>query len=79
MNLTKMIDELRTERQNIDQAILMFERLVAGQGKKRGRPPAWMSNARQVMPDAARKAQSERMKAYWAAKRKKTAASAKKK
>ena len=37
-----------------------------------------MTNGRQVMPDAARKAQSERMKAYWAAKRKKNAAAWKK-
>jgi hypothetical protein len=48
MNLTKMIDELRTERQNLDQAILVFERIVAGQGKRRGRPPLWMTQATQV-------------------------------
>jgi hypothetical protein len=46
MNLTKMIDELRTERQNMDQAIRMFERLVAGQGKRRGRPPAWIAQVK---------------------------------
>jgi hypothetical protein len=38
-----MLAELRTERENIEQAILTLERLVAGRGKRRGRPPAWMT------------------------------------
>jgi hypothetical protein len=33
MNFTKMIDELRTERQNIDQAIMLLERMAQGKGK----------------------------------------------
>jgi len=74
-----MIDELRVERQNIDQAILVFERIAAGRGRRRGKPPAWMTNARQGMSDGARKVQSERMKRYWAAKRKKAARASSKK
>jgi hypothetical protein len=54
MNLTKMIAELREEREHLDQAILMFERLAAGQGRRRGRPPAWMTNARQGLSDGAK-------------------------
>jgi hypothetical protein len=46
MNLSKMIDELRTERKNIVQAIMMFERMAAGRGKRRGRPPAWMAQVK---------------------------------
>jgi hypothetical protein len=38
-----MLDELRKERTGIDEAILVLQRLSAGQGKRRGRPPAWMS------------------------------------
>jgi hypothetical protein len=48
MNLSKMIAELRTEQEHIDQAILMFERIAAGRGKRRGRPPAWMAQVKQV-------------------------------
>jgi hypothetical protein len=39
MNLSKMIAELRTERESIDQAILTLQRIAAGQGRRRGRPP----------------------------------------
>ena len=38
-----MLAELRTERDHIDEAILIFERLAAGRGRRRGRPPAWMT------------------------------------
>lgn len=43
MDITKMLEELRAERDGIDQAIMVLQRLSAGQGKRRGRPPAWMS------------------------------------
>jgi len=46
MNLTKMIAELRTEREHIDDAILVLERLAAGQGRRRGRPPKWMAQVK---------------------------------
>lgn len=42
MDLLKMLAELREEREQIGQAILAIERLAAGHGKRRGRPPAWM-------------------------------------
>jgi len=38
-----MLDELRGERQHVEEAIIVLERLAAGQGKRRGRPPAWMT------------------------------------
>jgi hypothetical protein len=43
MDLTKMIAELRTERDQINEAIIVMERLALGQGKRRGRPPAWLT------------------------------------
>jgi hypothetical protein len=42
MNLTKMLDELRQEQNQIAEAILNLERLALGRGKRRGRPPAWL-------------------------------------
>lgn len=39
-----MLSDLRSERQRIQEAILVIERLAAGGGKRRGRPPKWMSN-----------------------------------
>jgi hypothetical protein len=46
MNITKMIAELRAEHENIVEAITVIERLSLGQGKRRGRPPAWMATVK---------------------------------
>jgi len=46
MNLTKIIAEPRTERENVEQAILVLERIALGQGKRRGRPPKWMTQVK---------------------------------
>lgn len=43
MDVLKMLAELRQEREQIEEAILTLERLARGRGKRRGRPPAWMS------------------------------------
>jgi hypothetical protein len=43
MDVTKMLVELRQEREAIEQAILILERLARGRGKRRGRPPLWMT------------------------------------
>jgi hypothetical protein len=42
MDVMKMLADLRQERAAIEEAILTLERLAGGQGKRRGRPPAWM-------------------------------------
>jgi hypothetical protein len=44
MDVAKMLAELRQEREQIEEAILILERLARGRGKRRGRPPLWMSN-----------------------------------
>lgn len=41
MDIMKMLAELRQEREAIEEAIITLERLARGQGKRRGRPPAW--------------------------------------
>ena len=78
MDITKMVAELREERDLIEQAIFTLERIARGSVKRRGRPPKWLASAapkrrgRPVgskMSPSVRKAQSERMKKYWAARR----------
>ena len=45
MNIIHMLSELRAERQQLDEAILVLERLATSGGKRRGRPPKWMASA----------------------------------
>jgi hypothetical protein len=42
MDIEKMLAELKAEREGVEQAILVLERIAAGRGRRRGRPPAWM-------------------------------------
>jgi len=44
MDITKMLAELRQEREQVEEAIMILERLASGRGKRRGRPPAWMTS-----------------------------------
>jgi hypothetical protein len=46
MNITKMLAELRAERDQVIEAIIVLERLAVGRGKRRGRPPKWMSEVK---------------------------------
>jgi hypothetical protein len=48
MDLSKVLDELRTELHQVDEAIVSLERMAVGAGKRRGRPPAWMVAARDI-------------------------------
>ena len=43
MDVLKMLAELRREREQLEEAILTLERLAAGRGRRRGRPPTWMA------------------------------------
>jgi hypothetical protein len=45
MDVSKILAELRDERQQIEEAILSLERLARGRGKRRGRPPGWLAEA----------------------------------
>jgi len=42
MDVTKILTELKEEREHLEEAIQSLERLARGRGKRRGRPPAWM-------------------------------------
>lgn len=46
MDVTKMLADLRQEREQIEEAILSLERLARGRGKRRGRPPTWMAEVK---------------------------------
>ena len=46
MDVTKMLADLRQEREQIEEAIISLERLARGRGKRRGRPPAWMTEVK---------------------------------
>jgi hypothetical protein len=58
MDVTKMLAELRQEREQIEEAILTLERLARGQGKRRGRPPLWLAEARKRTSAKAGKAKA---------------------
>ena len=45
MDVNKILEELRTERDQLGDAILALERIARGRGKRRGRPPKWMAEA----------------------------------
>jgi hypothetical protein len=46
MDVAKILSELRQERAQLEEAIMSLERLVSGRGRRRGRPPAWMAEAK---------------------------------
>ena len=46
MDVTKILTELRQEREQIEEAIMSLERLARGRGRRRGRPPSWMVEAK---------------------------------
>lgn len=46
MDVAKILAELRQEREHIEDAIISLERLARSRGKRRGRPPAWLSMAK---------------------------------
>ena len=41
-----MLADLRVERDQLVEAIITLERLAAGRGKRRGRPPKWMAEVK---------------------------------
>jgi hypothetical protein len=52
MDITRILEELRTEREQVEMAILSLERLGAARGKRRGRPPKWISEVTAVVTAA---------------------------
>jgi hypothetical protein len=50
MDVSKILAELKAERAQIEEAILSLERLARGRGRRRGRPPAWLSAGEEPAP-----------------------------
>jgi hypothetical protein len=55
MDVTKILAELKQERDALEEAIATLERLALGRGKRRGRPPLWMVEAAKRKPADAEK------------------------
>lgn len=75
MNLNKMIAELRAQKQALDESILILERLARSQGRRRGRPPRFLSEPevtrkRRPFSEETRKKMAESQRKRWAAYRK---------
>jgi hypothetical protein len=51
VDIVKILEELRRERAQIEEAIMTLERLVEGRGRRRGRPPTWLAEARKRNKD----------------------------
>ena len=83
MNLTKMIAELREQKQALEETMIMLERLARSQGKRRGRPPlvfehepagkAGPGRKRRPFSAETRKKMAAAQRKRWAAIRKKQA------
>ncbi len=76
MNLIKMIAELREQKQALEETMMILERLARSQGKRRGRPPRFLSEAgstrkRKSFSSETRKKMAEAQRKRWAAYRKK--------
>jgi len=51
MDLSKMIRELQAEHERLTEVVAAMERFAAGRmGKRRGRPPKWLSEAKASAP-----------------------------
>ncbi len=57
MDVSKILAELRLEREQIEEAILSLERLATNRGRRRGRPPKWMADAKKRIRSQARRAE----------------------
>jgi predicted RNA-binding Zn-ribbon protein involved in translation (DUF1610 family) len=44
MDVSTILTELRQEREGIEQAIMVLERIQNGRAKRRGRPSGWLAN-----------------------------------
>ena len=54
MDVTKILAELKREKDQLEEAIMSLERLVRGRGKRRGRPPAWLTEMKDAERPAAK-------------------------
>ena len=78
MDLLKVIQDLREERERLDLAIHSFESvLTAGHGGLSPRPPAGRRGRKKGMSEKERQEVSQRMREYWARRRREKLVAAK--
>jgi hypothetical protein len=53
MDVSKMIAELRVERDNLTAAMSVLENIAQSRGRRRGRPPAWLASVSTAKKSAA--------------------------
>ncbi|MGH9614548.1 MAG: hypothetical protein ACRD4P_15865 [Bryobacteraceae bacterium] len=51
MDIHRILEELRRERESIEEVILLLERMEAGTTRRRGRPTQWLQQARDAASD----------------------------
>jgi len=73
MDLTNMLSELRSQHQQIEEAILVVQRLAAGGAKRRDRPPKWMASEAEPNNVATSTEPKQKRKPFSAATRQKMA------
>jgi hypothetical protein len=73
MDLIKIIAELRKERAALDEALVNLEQFARTQGRRRGRPPAFLATAgatnRKPFSEATKRKMAMGQKKRWAAAR----------
>jgi hypothetical protein len=50
LDVAKILEELKQEKEQLEQAILTLERLAQGRSPRRGRPPAWLTDGSTPAP-----------------------------
>jgi hypothetical protein len=50
VDVAKILEELKQEKEQLEQAIITLERLASGRGPRRGRPPAWLAEGTPAGP-----------------------------
>ena len=80
MNVNQMILDLRAEREALTAAMSVLERIAQSRGKRRGRPPAWLTGISKAKPtsDAPKRVLSAATKKKMALAQRKRWAAAKK-
>jgi hypothetical protein len=62
MDVGRILAEMRLEREQLEEAIASLERLAAGSVKRRGRPPAWLSEIKKKRKTGVKSASGKRRK-----------------
>jgi hypothetical protein len=85
MNLDEMIKSLKSDKEALDAAILVLERLAYSGQRRRGRPPAWLQvsqlmeevpakpakkRARKPFSEETKRRMAEAQKKRWASRKK---------